>query len=86
MPEQSVSDREMSVGDPSAARMLNWLNPWGVGLRTLARSTFPSTSLVAGLPANDGSVWHETDIDLHAQAGYTGVTLGVQSDRGEPER
>src|ERR1700730_5644189 len=26
------------------------------------------------------------DIDFHAQTRYTEVTLGVQSDRGEPER
>jgi hypothetical protein len=28
----------------------------------------------------------QPDIDFHAQTRYTEVTLGVQSDRGEPER
>ena len=27
----------------------------------------------------------QPDIDFHAQTRYTEVTLGVQSDRGEPE-
>jgi hypothetical protein len=28
----------------------------------------------------------QPDIDFHAQTRYAEVTLGVQSDRGEPER